>query len=46
MDLSISVNILNVTDEMLDSSMPLSFVDDLLRSGFHLCLHLYWTSFW
>lgn len=31
---------------MLDSSMPLSFVDDLLRSGFHLCLHLYWTFFW
>lgn len=42
MDLSISMNILHVTHEMLDSSMPLNFVNnDLLRSGFHLCLHLY-----
>lgn len=39
MDLSTSMNILNVTDEMLDSSMPLSFANDLLRSG-------YWTFFW
>lgn len=23
-----------------------SFVKDLLRSGFHLCLHMCWTCFW
>lgn len=34
------MDIVNITNEMLDSSMPASFGKDLLRSGFHLYLHV------